>query len=531
MVEFSGFDLSHTRDLTCHMGQLVPVLCEEVLPNDTFKWNAETFMRLMPLVAPMNQQVDVFMHAWFCPNRLLFDGWEDFITGGKEGTDSQLWPYVTAPEGGFAVGSLADHLGYETGVAGLQVSALPFRAYNLIYNDWYRDENLQSELAISKAAGSDSTTSTDLQRRNWKKDIFTGALPFAARGPQTYLPLGVSAPVVGNGKTISFTDGANYNGALVSHSASGANYLHLSSDKVSTTLPSAGSSGGWQITDTAFGLSKDPTKSGLETDLTEASAVTVDDFNIAIQIRRFLQKNAIGGARYVECLLNHFAKKSSDARLQRPEFLGGGRCPTNISEVLQTSSTDATSPQGNMAGRGVAYMNTPHFLRNFEEHGWVIVLLSIMPKASYCQGLRRQFTRKTRLDYPWPVFAKMGLQAIQNQEVAALPPTVVDTDGNPVNEGTFGYEPRYEELRHIPSTYHGQMKTTLNYWHQGRIFDMTQQEPVPLNSQFITCSPDKRVFAVTDADEDECIVHINHNFSAIRPFPKNGYPGMIGYMG
>lgn len=525
MVEFSGFDLSHSRDLTCHMGQLVPVLCEEVLPNDTFKWNAETFMRLMPLVAPMNQQVDVFMHAWFVPNRLLFDGWEDFITGGKEGTDSQLWPYVTAPEGGFAVGSLADHLGFETGVAGLQVSALPFRAYDLIYNDWYRDENLQDELTISKAAGADSTTSTDLKRRNWKKDIFTGALPFAARGPQTYLPLGVSAPVVYN-DGINAVDGTT---SLAGKNVTATIYQPGGSFAAHGLLGEGGSVSNNNILGANY--SSSDKASIFKTDLQEASAVTVDDFNIAIQIRRFLQKNALGGARYVECLLNHFAKKSSDARLQRPEFLGGGRCPTNISEVLQTSSTDATSPQGNMAGRGVAYMNTPHFLRNFEEHGWVIVLLSIMPKASYCQGLRRQFTRKTRLDYPWPVFAKMGLQSIQNQEVAALPPTVVDADGNPVNEGTFAYEPRYEEIRHIPSTYHGQMKTTLKYWHQGRSFDMTQQEPVPFNSQFITCNPDKRVFAVTDADEDECIVHINHNISAIRPFPKNGYPGMIGYMG
>lgn len=525
MVEFSGFDLSHTRDLTCHEGELVPVLCEEVLPNSTWKWNAENFMRLMPLVAPMNQQVDMFMHAWYVPNRLLFDGWEDFITGGKDGTDSQTWPYVTAPSGGFAVGSLADHLGFETGVTGLQVSAFPFRAYGLIYNTWYRDENLQSELAISKAAGSDTTTNTTLQRRNWKKDMVTGALPFAARGPQTYLPLGISAPVVGNGMALGMTNGTNNYGTTLDSSRILCN-ASVYGQPVSTTGASGASSVG------VVGLTKDGEKSGVEADLTEASAVTVDDFNIAIQIRRFLQKNAIGGARYIECLMNHFDKRSSDARLQRPEFLGGGRCPTNISEVLQTSSTDATSPQGNMAGRGVAYMNTPHFLRNFEEHGWVIVLLSIMPKASYCQGLRRQFTRKTRLDYPWPVFAKMGFQKILNQEVAALPPTVVDSDGNPVNEGTYGYEPMYEECRHIPSTYHGQMKSTLAFWHQGRILDTNSQtQAVPLNSQVITCNPDKRVFAVTDPNEDECIVHINHTIHAILPLPKNGYPGPIGYMG
>ena len=388
MVEFSGFDLSHTRDLTCHMGQLVPVLCEEVLPNSTWKWNAENFMRLMPLVAPMNQQVDMYMHAWYVPNRLIFDGWEDFITGGKNGTDSQTWPYVTAPSGGFAVGSLADHLGFETGVAGIQVSALPFRAYGLIYNSWYRDENLQNELVIAKTAGSDTTTNTTLQRRNWNKEMVTGALPFAARGPQTYLPLGIDAPVKAANDISHFNTGEikmyKADGTAIGSKLLGSNSSAiLGYDDHYSSMNVAGT-----------------TRFSLKTDLTNASAVTVDDFNIAIQIRRFLQKNAIGGARYIECLMNHFDKRSSDARLQRPEFLGGGRCPTNISEVLQTSSTDSTSPQGNMSGRGVAYMNTPHFLRNFEEHGWVIVLLSIMPKASYCQGLRRQFTRKTRLDYP-----------------------------------------------------------------------------------------------------------------------------------
>lgn len=527
MVDFSAFDLSHSNGLTCHEGQLVPVLCREVYPNDTFKWSADAFLRFMPMVAPMMTDVNVRLHAWFVPNRLIFDGWEDFITGGKDGIDSQLWPYVTAPSGGFAVGSLADYLGYPTGVAGIEVSALPFRAYDLIYNTWYRDENLVSELTISKAAGSDTTTSLDLKRCAWNKHGLTGLLPFAQRGPKTYLPLGIEAPVIGDGNGLGLTNGTlNFDlygrsdkDMAMLHKNTGSAGVPIGTDYGSSTV-NAGSNG-------VIGVSTDKAMSGMKVDLEEASSVSVDDFNIAIQVQRFLQKNAFGGARYIESILNHFGKRSSDSRLQRPEFLGGGKCRLDVSEVLQTSSTDSTSPQGNMSGRGVAYMNSPHFLRNFEEHGWIIVLMSIMPKASYSQGLEHQFMRKTRLEYCWPVFAKLGPQAKKNVEVYAQAPTVVDSDGNPVNDGTFGYEPRYEELRHIDSTFHGQFKSTLAYWHQGRVFANLPQ----LNEQFITCNPDKRIFAVTDANEDECIVKIDHNIEAIRPFPKNGYPGPIGYMG
>ena len=388
MVDFSAFDLSHSRGLTCHEGQLIPVLCREVLTNDTFKWQGDVFLRFMPMVAPMMTDVSVRLHAWFVPNRLLFDGWEDFITGGKDGDDSQLWPYVVAPEGGFAVGSLADHLGFTTGVAGLEVSALPFRAYDLIYNAWYRDENLVDELTISKAAGLDTTTNTDMQRCAWK-DSLTRLLPFAQRGEKVFLPLGTEAPVIGNGKGLVVSNGTlNFDlygrsdkDMTMIHKNTGTTSVDIGTDYSSSTA-NAGSNG-------VLGVSTDAKMSGLKADLSNASSVSVDDFNIAIQVQRFLQKNAFGGARYIECLLNHFDKRSSDSRLQRPEFLGGGKCRLDVSEVLQTSSTDETSPQGNMSGRGVAYMNTPHFMRNFEEHGWVIVLMSIVPKSSYSGRCKR----------------------------------------------------------------------------------------------------------------------------------------------
>lgn len=510
----NAFDLSHDHKLTCHMGHLVPVLCEEVCPGDVWRWNADVFLRLMPMLAPMMHDVDVYVHCWNVPSRILFTGFEDFITGGKEGNDSQEWPHVVAGESGFAVGSLADYLGCPTGVAGISVSALPFRGYQKIYNDWYRDQNLISEVAISTAAGLDTTTVLDLQRRAWHKDYFTGCLPWAQRGDQVYLPLGTSAPVSisRNGKFQLQTGGTPTVACPVQVGGPDG----VIGRNIATSTNTGVSSGDDLYY--SYGLKG-------TADLSTATAASINDIRVAFQIQRFMEKNARGGARYIEWLLSHFGVRSSDARLQRPEYLGGGKVPISISEVLQTSSTDATSPQGNMAGRGISYQNCPQFTKTFEEFGYVYAILSIVPRASYQQGLRRLWTRKDRYDYPLPVFAHLGNQEVKEQELYCQAPTVVDSDGNVVNDKTFGYQERYEELRRIPSQVAGQMKTSLNFWHLGRIFDSAPE----LNKTFIECTPSKRVFAVTDADKDECIVQIHHNIQAIRCYPKRGNPGLVDH--
>lgn len=496
----NSFDLSHEHLLTCNMGTLVPCLNMEVTPGDVFRWDADMFMRLMPLIAPMMHSVDVYMHCFFVPTRLVFDKFEDFITGGMQGNDETLWPYVTSPVGGFAVGSLADYLGLPTGVAGLQVSALPFRAYDLIYNEWYRDNNLIDPIVISKDAGADTTTVLDVQRRAWKKDYFTGSLPWAQRGDATYLPLGVTAPVVSDGGFPTWKTGAagtdEWNFFVGNQDQEGKPLM--------TSVSQEGQTAYW----------KNP---GLHTDLSAATALSVNDLRLATQIQRFKEKNARGGARYIEWILSHFGVRSSDARLQRPEYLGGGRCPVSIGEVLQTSSTDSTSPQGNMAGRAVSAMSAPRFTKYFEEYGFVIGVLSVMPKAMYQQGIDRMWTRKTRYDYPLPVFAHLGNQAVLNKELYA--------QGTADDENTFGYQERYEELRRISNKVHGEFKSTLNYWHLGRIFDNLPQ----LNKDFVECNPSKRVFAVTDQSEDCCIVQVRHNIQAIRPFPKFGEPGYLDH--
>lgn len=509
----NAFDLSHEDKLTCHMGQLVPCLLEEVVPGDIYKWKADMFARLMPLVAPMMQDVDFYIHCFFVPSRVLFKQYEDYFTGGREGTSSVVKPYLVAPVGGFAVGSLADYLGLPTGVAGIKVSALPFRAYQKIYNDWYRDNNLIDEVVVSTDSGEDTTTSLALQRRAWHKDYFTSALPWAQRGDPVYLPLGTTAPVVSNGNTISLTGQTHaVQGNLGISGQSGTSDVNV----LLRTLGGLGTS----VQDVRFG-----SVTGLQADLTTATAATINDMRLAFQMQRFMEKNARGGARYIEWLLAHFNVHSSDARLQRSEYLGGGKAPLSIGEVLQTSSTDTTSPQGNMAGRAISGLSSLSFTKRFEEYGYILGILSIIPKASYQQGIRRLWSRESRYDEYLPVFAHLGNQEVKNKELYAQAPTVLDASGQPVNEDTFGYQERFEEFRRHPSQVCGQFKTTLNFWHQGRIFDSLPT----LSQSFIECNPSKRVFAVTDANEDEVIVKIDHHVVAVRPIPKFGNPGLIDH--
>lgn len=491
------FNLSHENKLTCDMGKLVPFYLEEILPGDSFKVSSQLIVRLAPLVAPMMHQVDVFTHFFFVPNRLVYKDWEEFITGGQDGASTAVCPTITSPSGGFAVGSLADYLGVPTGVGGLSCLALPFRAYNKIYNDWYRDETLMDEVTINMNSGADSTTNTGLLTRCWKKDYFTSALPFAQRGDPVYLPLGVSAPVVTTDQLTRI------------NAANGGNpwsSINVSQIVVSNTI----------------GLHGQPVAAGTDTqlraDLSSATAATINDIRAAFQVQRWMEKNARAGYRYVEQILSHFGVRSSDARLQRAEFLGGGRSPIVVSEVLQTSQTDGTSPQGNMAGHGFSAHVSHSFTKTFEEHGYVIGILSIMPKANYQQGLARMWNRRSRTDWYWPVFSHLGEQAVLNKELYA--------QGTDDDNGIFGYQGRYDEYRRHYSQVHGQFRDTLDYWHMGRIFS----ELPTLSANFVKCEPTTRVFAVQSASvNDHCWVQVYNNVKAVRPIPKYSDPGYVDH--
>lgn len=503
----SAFDLSHDRKLSCKMGDLVPIYLEEVVPGDYFKCATSLVVRLTPLVAPIMHRVDVFTHFFFVPHRLVWDNFQNFITGGDDGTDATVWPHFNGKT--VAAGDLLEFMGLPIAGASVlpDVSALPARGYNLIYNEWYRDQWLQSKIALSKGDGVDSTTPTSLLKRNWEKDYFTGALLSPQKGASVSVPLGSTAPVTrvpnaANGWK-AFKAGTNTDGTPTT-------VLGLKSSSGSRVAESSGA---------GDSLSFDP-DGGLVADLSSATSSTINALRQAVTVQQWLERNARAGSRYVESIFAHFHVRSSDARLQRPEFLGGGRSPIVISEVLQTSETSANSPQGNMSGHGFSVQVSHGFSKAFEEHGYIFGIMSIMPRTAYQQGVPRHWSRVTRYDYPWPEFVSIGEQGILKQEL------YVANDGE--NGNVFGYAPRYEELRMRESSVHGLFKVApgsggLDFWHMGRIFNTRPT----LVSSFVTADPTTRVFAVDDSDT--CLVQLMHHVKAVRPIPAQGVPGLKSF--
>lgn len=496
----SMFDLTHERKYTCDMGALVPSFVQEVLPGDTFKCLTNAVVRLSPLLAPMMHRVDIFTHYYFVPYRLLWNNWQSFITGGEDGTDASVFPTVSSGASGKAPGTLWDYMGCPTNwtddssashtVANFAVSALPFRAYNMIYNEWYRDQNLVDPVAISLADGVDTTTNLNLLYRAWEKDYFTSALPWPQKGPDVLLPIGTSAPVKYDNFSGSTASDGTY--VVVNGSSDSAGELKYSS--------SAGS-GGSPL--------PNPSVNNLSADLTSATAVSINDLRLANRVQQWQERNARGGSRYIESILAHFGIRSSDARLQRPEYLGGGRSPIVVSEVLQTSSTDSVSPQANMAGHGFAAGGMVPFKKSFEEHGIILGITSVLPRTAYMQGSPRMFNRRTRYDFFWPLFANLGEQSILTKEIFASAESP---------DSVFGYAPRYDEYRHAESSVHGDFKGNLDFWHMARKFDSTPS----LTSSFVTANPTKRVFATTETNS--VYVQLLNQCTAFRPLPKRGVP-------
>lgn len=526
----TAFDLSHEVKLSMDFGQLIPFFCQEVLPGDTFKISTEVLVRFAPLIAPIMHRVNVYTHFFFIPYRLIWDDWKDFITGGEDGTATPVFPRYRI-RGKILPSSLHDYLGLPITPESITnseitVSQLPYRAYTLLWNEYYRDQNLQDEKPIRKSSGSRDVVPTEnefrILYRCWEKDYFTSALPYPQRLPNPVtLPIGDTAPVIYDGDVPASGGGRFRVNSQYTHAELNGHFNWQKQGADEARLVGNGTS---DITtgEQNLPMSYDPNGS-LKTDLSQATGISINELRRGFSLQRWLENNARGGARYIEQILSHFGVRSSDSRLQRPEYLGGNKTPVVVSEVMQTSESNST-PQGNYAGTGTSYGVGKSFKRFFEEHGLIMGIISVLPRTAYQNGLPRMFTKFDKFDYYWPEFAHLGEQEIKNSEIFYQ----YDASKKADNDKLFGYTPRYAEYRFINSTVHGDMAKTLNFWHLGRIFG---SQP-GLNGDFVTCMADStdnglnRIFAVTDTKVNHLWVQMFVNCKALRPLPKYGTPGL-----
>ena len=485
------FSLSHYKVLSCDLGELIPCGLMEVLPGDSVQHATSALVRCSPLLAPVMHPVHIKIHHWYVPFRLIWEDWEDFITGGPDNDDASVYPTISSGGSGFALGSLADYLGVPPSVANQSVSALPFRAYALIFNEWYRDQDLVSPLALSLASGVDSTTSTALQNVAWEKDYFTTSRPWEQKGPAITIPLGTRADVKGLGfaTTTNWTAGPSANVRETGGNTTTYSAYRGTNDANPFVKGTASGTGGFP---------------DVYADLTGASAVTVNVLREALALQRFSEARARFGSRYVEYLA-YLGVTSSDARLQRPEYLGGGKQTIQFSEVLQTA--EGTDPVGDLKGHGIGALRSNRYRRYFEEHGLVLSFISVKPKTMYVQGLPRMWNKRVREDYWQKELEHIGQQEVLNKEVYLAHTTP---------DGVFGYQDRYDEYRRMESTIAGEFRTTLDFWHMARTFSSSPA----LNAAFVTSVPTERVFAVPSADV--LWIMANHSIQARRLVAKTG---------
>lgn len=489
----SKHSLSYKHITTTSVMDLVPIGCTEVLPGDTIQHATSLLVRAAPMLAPVMATVGIKVHHWFVPNRLVWDDWEDFITGGPDGQDASVFPTINFAVPPFA-GSLANYLGVPLQNAAGAVSALPFRAYQLIWNEWYRDQDLATEAPISTASGADSTTSVLLQQAAWDKDYFSTCRPWPQKGPELTIPLGSSAPVNYNATPTT----PNLVRVAATDALAASQELAVNSNG---ELCNVGSSQHYAL---------DP-NGRLVTDLSSATAGTINELRLAFALQRYEEARARYGSRYTE-YLRYLGVRSSDARLQRPEYLGGGKQVMQFSEVLQTSPgawDEEELPTANMAGHGIGAMRSNRYRRFFEEHGFVISLLSIRPQAVYGQGLQRFWNKRTKEDFWQRELEHIGQQEVLNKETYVA--------GNSTDEDTFGFQDRYEEYRTGISRVSGEMATLLDYWNMARLFDTTPD----LGPTFLYATEVGRCFAGGTA---QFYVMAHHSMQARRLISRNSNP-------
>lgn len=505
-IQRSSFNRSHGYKTTLDSGYLVPFFVDEVLPGDTFNLKATLFGRLATPVVPFMDNMYLETFFFFVPNRLVWDNWQKFNGEQKNPGDSTDFLIPTLEAGKHEVGSIADYFGIPTGVSLDKINALPFRAYNLIYNEWFRDENLQDSLEVPTGDGPDPINKYNLVRRGKRHDYFTSCLPWPQKGPGVELPLGATANLNGTLSVPggSYTLNVNTNGNSLSHNPSWS-WQSGSSVNPTITVPTN---------------SIDMSKSGVTVDLSSATAITINSLRQAFQLQKLYERDARGGTRYTEILRAHFGVISPDARLQRPEYLGGSSTRINVNPVQQTSATDTTSPQGNLAAYGVLGDKVNGFMKSFVEHGYIIGLVNVRADLTYQQGLNRMWSRQTRFDYYWPALAHLGEQAVLNKEIYA--------QGTSEDNEVFGYQERWAEYRYFPSQITGKFRSTyaqsLDVWHLAQEF----AELPKLNSEFIVDNPPvARVLAVQN--EPQILLDCYFTLSCVRPMPIYSVPGLVDH--
>jgi hypothetical protein len=547
----SKFNAQKSHKTTFDAGYLVPIMVDEMLPGDSWNCSMTAFARLATPITPFMDNLTMDSFFFFVPNRLVWDHWEEFMGQQTNPGDSTSYiiPQMVSPVGGYAANSLQDYMGLPTAGSSfdsgstISHSALWTRAYNLIYNEWFRDENLQNSVMVDTGDGPDLYTNYSLLRRGKRHDYFTSALPWPQKGPSVTLPLGGTAPVygfghvIGNGTPVYYGD---YNNPS-------AQYAGVSSGPSGEWVGSVSGGQGWTLGDSAMypqtihtpgnysdagllmnaGTAAAPNGSNLYTDLSTATAATVNQIRQSFQIQKLLERDARGGTRYTEILRAHFGVVSPDARLQRPEYIGGGSTLINVNPIAQTAgtgTTGTTTPQGNLAAIGTALAHKQGFTYSAVEHGLIIGLVEVRADLTYQQGLQRMWSRLTRYDFFFPVFSTLGEQTILNKEIYATGLTAQDN-------AVFGYQERWAEYRYKPSMITGLFRSTnpnsIDQWHLAQNFTSLPT----LNTTFIQDTPPvDRVVAVGDsADGQQFLCDAFFNINMARPMPMYSVPGLIDH--
>lgn len=501
----SSFDRSHGYKTTLDAGYLVPVFVDEALPGDTFSLDMTGFARLSTPLQPYMDNAYFNSFFFAVPMRLIWDNWEKFNGAQDNPGDSTdyLCPQIVAPaSGGFAANTIHDYFGLPVGVPNIRVNAFWHRAYNLIWNEWFRDENLQDSLPVPKGDGPDDPAIYNLMRRNKRHDYFTSSLPWPQKGESVSIPLGTTAPVIGA-------------------SGSAQPFFTMPGQPGYTTPLGGATSGAVSVTPAPVDAVLLWKESGLEADLSEASAATINQLRQAFAVQKLYERDARGGTRYTEIVRSHFGVISPDARLQRPEYLGGGQSPVNVHQVAQTSATEnEPTPQGNLAAYGTSVMSRHGFSRSFTEHCVIIGMIAVRADLNYQQGLNRMWSRRNRFDFYWPALSHIGEQAVLSKEIYC--------DGTAEDESVWGYQERFAEYRYKPSVITGEFRSSypqsLDTWHLAQDFS---QRPL-LNGTFIQDNPPfARVVAVPS--EPNFLFDGYFRLRCARPMPLYGVPGLIDH--